>query len=80
MLTFTEMQYQMLKVKEIIHILNTFNLTSPPGYMINITPTNVLCQNLSKHRIQHIKFQMRDAQSRTVDFNRDVLSFTLHLF
>ena len=29
-------------------ILYTFNLTEPPGYLINIIPTNILYQNVTK--------------------------------
>ena len=32
-------------------ILYTFTLTEPPGYLINIIPTNILYQNATKDRI-----------------------------
>ena len=33
-------------------ILYTFTLTEPPGYLINIIPTNILYQNVTKDRIE----------------------------
>ena len=33
-------------------ILYTFNLTEPAGYLINIRPTNILYQNVTKDRIE----------------------------
>ena len=33
-------------------ILYTFTLTKPPGYQINIIPTNILYQNVTKDRIE----------------------------
>ena len=60
-------------------ILFTFNLTEPPGYLINIIPTNLLYQNVTKDRIQYIEFHIKDKHGRSIDFNGDVLSFTLHL-
>ena len=60
-------------------ILYTFNLTEPPGYLINIIPTNILYQNVTKDRIEYIEFHIKDEHGRPVDFNGDVLSFTLHL-
>ena len=32
-------------------ILYTFNLTEPPGYLVNIIPTNILYQKVTKDRI-----------------------------
>ena len=60
-------------------ILYTFNLIEPPGFMINIIPTNVLYQNVTKERIEYIEFHIRDEQGRPIDFNGNALSFTLHL-
>ena len=40
--------------------LYTFNLTEPPGYLINIIPTNILYQNVSKDRIEYIEFHIKD--------------------
>ena len=34
-------------------ILYTFTLTEPPGYLINIIPTNILYQNVTKDRIEY---------------------------
>ena len=59
--------------------LYTFNLTEPPGYLINIIPTNILYQNVTKDRIEYIEFHIKDEYGRPIDFNGDVLSFTLHL-
>ena len=61
------------------HILYTFNLTEPPGYLINIIPTNILYQNVTKDRIDYIEFHIKDEHGRPIDFNGDVLSFTFHL-
>ena len=60
-------------------ILYTFNLTEPPGYLINIIPTNILYQNVTKDRLEYIEFHIKDEHGRPIDFNGDVLSFTLHL-
>ena len=60
-------------------ILYTFTLTEPPGYLINIIPTNILYQNVTKDRIEYIEFHVKDEHGRPIDFNGDVLSFTLHL-
>ena len=59
-------------------ILYTFNLTEPPGYLINIIPTNILYQNITKDRIEYIEFHIKDEYGRPIDFNGDVLSSTLH--
>ena len=60
-------------------ILYTFNLTEPPGYLINIIPTNILYQNVTKDRIEYIEFHIKDEHGRPIDFNGDVLGFTLHM-
>ena len=60
-------------------ILYTFTLTEPPGYLINIIPTNILYQNVTKDRIEYIEFHIKDEHGRPIDFNGDVLSFTLDL-
>ena len=60
-------------------ILYTFNLNEPPVYLINIIPTNILYQNVTKDRIEYIDFHIKDEHGRPIDFNGDVLSFTLHL-
>ena len=60
-------------------ILYTFTLAEPPGYLINIIPTNILNQNVTKDRIEYIEFHVKDEYGRPIDFNGDVLSFTLHL-
>ena len=60
-------------------ILYTFTLTEPPGYLINIIPTKILYQNVTKDRIEYIEFHIKDEHERPIDFNGDVLSFTLHL-
>ena len=60
-------------------ILYTFTLTEPPGYLINIIPTNILYQNVTRDRIEYIDFHIKDEHGRPINFNGDVLSFTLHL-
>ena len=60
-------------------ILNTSTLTEPPGYLINIIPTNILYHNVTKDRIGYIELHIKDEHGRPIDFNGDVLSFTLHL-
>ena len=60
-------------------ILYTFNLKEPPGYLINIIPTNILYQNVTKDRIEYIEFHIKDEHGRLIDLNGNVLSFTLHL-
>ena len=60
-------------------ILYFFNLTKPPGNKINLITTNVHDQNVTKQRIEDIDFHMKDEQESPIEFNGDVLSFTLHL-
>ena len=60
-------------------ILYTFTLTEPPGYLINIIPTNILYQNVTKDRIEYIEFHIKDEHGRPIEFNGDAISFTLHL-
>ena len=62
-----------------IDILYTFTLTEPTRYQINIIPTNILYQNVTKDRIEYIEFHIKDENGRPIDFNGDMLSFTLHL-
>ena len=64
---------------KVTDILNTFNLTEAPGYLINFIPTNILYQNVTKDRIEYIDFHKKDEHGRPIEFNGDVLSFTLHL-
>ena len=59
-------------------IQHTFNLTEP-GFFINIIPTNVLYQNVTKDRIEYFEFHIQDKHGRPINFNADVLSWTLHL-
>ena len=47
--------------------------------MINIIPTNIFYQNVTKNRIEHIEFHIKDEHGRPIDFNGDVLSFNLQL-
>ena len=61
------------------NILYTFTLTEPPDYLINFIPTNILYQNVTKDRIEYIEFHIKDEYGRPIDFNGDVLSFTLYL-
>ena len=37
-------------------ILYTFTLTKPPGYLINIIPTNILYQNVTKDIIYRVSY------------------------
>ena len=60
-------------------ILYTFTLREPPGYLINIIPTNILYQNVTKDRIEYIEFHINDEHGRPIDFYGDVLSFNWHL-
>ena len=60
-------------------ILYTFTLTEPPGYLINIIPTNILYQNVTKDRIEYIEIHIKDKHGRPIDYNGDVLNFSLHL-
>ena len=60
-------------------ILFTFDLTEPPGYLINIIPTNILYQNVTRDRMEYIEFHIKDEHRRLIDFNGNMLSFTLHL-
>ena len=60
-------------------ILYTFTLTEPPGYLKNIIPTNILYQKITKDNKDELKFHIKDEHGRPIDFNGDVLSFTLLL-
>ena len=60
-------------------ILYTFNLVEPPGYMISIIPNDVLYQKVTKDTIECNEFHIKDEYGRPIDFNGDVMSFTLHL-
>ena len=41
-------------------ILYTFTLTESPGYLINIIPTNILYQIVTKDRIEYIEFHIKN--------------------
>ena len=41
-------------------ILYTFTLTEPPGYLINFIPTNIFYQNVTKNRIEHVEFHIKN--------------------
>ena len=60
-------------------ILYIFTLTEQPGYLINIIPINIFYQNVTKDRLEYIEFHIKDEHGRPIDFNGDVLNFTLHL-
>ena len=52
--------------------LYTFTLTEPPGYLVNIIPTNILYQNVTKDRIECFEFHIKDEHGSLIDFNGDV--------
>ena len=60
-------------------ILYTFTLREPLVYLINIIPTNILYQNVTKDSIEYIEFYIKDEHGRPIDFNGDILRFSLHL-
>ena len=60
-------------------MIYTFTLTEPSGYLINIIPTNILYQNVTKDRIEFAEFHIKDENGRPIDFNGDLLIFTLSL-
>ena len=60
------------------HILLTLNLIEPQVYLKNIIPNNVLCQSVTNEGIEYIEFHIRDEHGRPIDFDGDILSFTLH--
>ena len=62
-----------------IDVLYTFTLTEPPGYLINIIPTNILYQNVTKDRLEYIEFRIKDEHRRPINCSAVVLSSTLHL-
>ena len=43
-------------------ILYTFTLIEAVGYLMNITTTNVLYQNITKERMEYIEFHIRVVQ------------------
>ena len=47
--------------------------------MIINNPTIKLYQNVTKDRIEYLEFHIKVEYGRPIDFNGDVLSFTLHL-
>ena len=59
-------------------ILHTFNLREPTGYLINIIPTNILYQNVTKDRIEYIEFHIKNERGRPIDFKGEsyVLLYT----
>ena len=73
-LTTIVMLYLVLKIMVImvIDILYTFTPQEPLGYLINIIPTNILYQNVTKYRIDYIDFHIKDEHGRPIDFNGDV--------
>ena len=60
-------------------ILFIFHLIEPTGYMITIITTDVLSQNVPKEQTEYIEFHIKDEQDRSIHFNGDDFSFTLHL-
>ena len=56
------MLFPVLKIMAItqIYYIYTFTLTEPPGYLINIIPTNILYQNVTEDRIEYIEFHIKD--------------------
>ena len=60
-------------------ILCTFTLIEPTAYLTNITPVNAIYQNVTKERMDYFEFHITDEQGRPIDFNGDVLIFTLPL-
>ena len=48
-------------------ILYTFTLTEPSGYVINIMPTNILYQNVTKDRIKYLELHIKGEHRRPVD-------------
>ncbi len=59
--------------------LYTFALDESPGYRIFKEPTKVLYRTVNKSRLEYIEFFLADDSGNEVDFNGEVLSFTLHL-
>ena len=53
-------------------ILCTSSLTKPLGYLMNIIPTNILYQNVTKDRKEYIEFHIKDEHGRPIAFNGDV--------
>ena len=45
-------------------IIYTFTLTEPPGYLINIIPTNIIYPNLIKDRIECIEFHISSSSCK----------------
>ena len=79
LLTFFVMLYLVLKIMEITQTYYILTLTEPRVYLKNIIPTNILYQNVTNSRIEYIEYHIKDGHGRPIDFNGDVLSFTLHL-
>ena len=58
-------------------ILYAFILTEPRNYLIIIIQTNILYQNVTRDRLEYFEFHIKDEHGRSIDFNGDLLSFTL---
>ena len=57
----------------------SFSLTEATGYLIDIIPTKIFYQNVTKYRMEYIEFQIKDEHGRPNNFNGDVLSSAFYL-
>ena len=60
-------------------ILFSFDLSSPPGHKIYKEPRVKLFKKVNKSVLSHITFYFEDDDHKTVDFNKETISFTCQL-
>ena len=60
-------------------ILFSFTLSAPPGYKVIKEPTTVLYKSINKTRLDTIQFFLEDSNHDSVDFNGEILTFTIQI-
>ena len=60
-------------------ILFSFNLDKPPGFKIFKEPKIILYKKLNTDKLSHIKFYLEDDNRNEVNFQGEVLTFTIQL-
>ena len=60
-------------------ILFSFNLSAPPGYKIIKEPNVILYKKINKTRLDSIQFFLEDNNHNPVDFNSEILTFTIQI-
>ena len=60
-------------------MLYTFNQNQPLCYLITSEPTKVLYRNVTREGVYYKEVSVKDEHRIPIDFNCDVLGFTLQL-